>query len=188
MVVWFVPNLHQKDRKTRSTFVDRMLCQKNKNRDVLELNLSQTSAALFLAASASLLTLLASVRAASNAAWTYGREREMDTLISAQVTKITWPRQLESTCSGFVSLKNANRIGGGWVTENTMWLKRLAFWMVKITDWCLDVDGFSTLWSNQIGCWSFSLLWSNQIVSIILVVLFFHPGVSTLVISGCRFC
>ena len=76
-----------------------------------------------------------------------------------------------------------NRIGGGWVTENTMWLKLLAFWLVKITDLWLDVDGFSTFWSNQIGCWSFSLLWSNQIVSIILVVLFFHPGVSTLVIS-----
>ena len=146
MVVWFVPNLHQKDRTTRSTFVDRMLCQKNKKRDVLELNLSQTSAALFLAASASLLALLASVRAASNAAWTYGRE--MDTLISAQVTKITWPRHPESTCSGFVSLKNANRIGGGWVTENVMWLKLLSFWLVNFTDFWLDVD--SSVWFRPI--------------------------------------
>ena len=52
--------------------------------------------------------------------------------------------------------------------------------ILVISDWFLK-------WL-LIGCWFFSLFCSNQIVSIILVVLFFHPGVETLVISGSRFC
>ena len=46
--------------------------------------------------------------------------------------------------------------------------------ILVISDWFLK-------WL-LIGCWLFSLFCSNQIVSIILVVLFFHPGVETLVI------
>jgi len=106
---------------------------KNKKRDVLELNLSQNSAALFLAASASLLTLIASAWAASNAAWTYGRV--MTTMISAPATtnvshqistsKLVDPQDPKPSPRGtdfslyhprrFNLLKQMFWVGGGWV-------------------------------------------------------------------------